>query len=301
MPAPTPNPGLNTNSGLGPGPGLIVLSPAGFVVRYNVVGWNGATGQGQWSNNQGQFVPGVVSPVVGGISTGGVGDLALSGYNITARQGVLDVTFKTGTAGTSQLVAALVDKIPTPTGYAGIFLDTENRPFCVVTDVNGTVVAQTAPQGTAVPAGSPIHAQLEWNSVGAFDGVDFVVFEVGETAIGNWATEAETPWTAFQPAWLMVGDGFSSYGPLTGTIGNVTLGNGSAPTLIPPQATQSHTLFLGIAGNSTMAAAARVNRGLSDAIAGHATVTPSLTPNRGLSDAIAGHSTVAVTLTVTGP
>jgi len=119
MPAPTPNPGLNTNSGLGPGPGLIVLSPAGFVVRYNVVGWNGATGQGQWSNNQGQFVPGVVSPVVGGISTGGVGALALSGSNLTARQGVLDVTFKTGTAGTSQLVAALVDKIPRRPGTPG--------------------------------------------------------------------------------------------------------------------------------------------------------------------------------------
>lgn len=238
-----PNPGLNTNSGLGPGPGLVISGPVALI-RYNVVGWS-PTGSGQ-------YTPPTISPAVGGISMSGIGDFPLTGYNVTGRQGELDVVFTTGTAGTTQHVVALVDKVPTPVGYLGVFLDTQNRPYVVVTDVSGSIVAQTTPLGAAIPAGAVIHAFVEWNSVAAINGPDFVAIEVGEVALENWGKEPATAWTPFQPTILAAGDGFGSYSVLTGSIGNVQIGTGTAVAFNPPQISASHSVACGINASSTM-------------------------------------------------
>lgn len=219
MPAPTPNPGLNTNSGLGPGPGLIYPSPAGVVVRLDVVGWNQTTGQGQWSNNEGTYQNPIVTNPVGGISSGGIGDLSLTGYNTPGPAGTLQADITTGTVGVASMhVVACVDQIPTPTMYLGIFLDTSNRPFAVVTDDTGVIVAQSTPAGPVIPAGTPLTINLQWNAAAAY-----VNLMIGETTAA-WTTYPATPWTPFTPAWMMVGDGFSAYVAFTGRNRNVQLG-----------------------------------------------------------------------------
>ena len=220
---------LNTNSGLGEGPGLIVPSPSGAIIRYNVVGWS-PTGTGNWQ-------PPVVSPRVGGISTAGTGNIALSGYYATGNQGTVDVVFTTGTAQASpQFVAGIMDTVSTPVGYLGIFLDTSNRPYCIVTDVNGNIVCETVPLGAAIPAGIMLHCQLEWNSLGAISGADFVVFSVGDASEVDWTTEALVAWTPFAPGWFSVGQAFDTYVAFAGTMGNAQLGV-TTPTYVPPVTT----------------------------------------------------------------
>jgi hypothetical protein len=217
---------LNTNSGLGEGPGLIISSPSGAMIRYSSVGWS-PTGSG---NYQGA----VVAPRVGGISTAGTGNISLSGYYTTGNQGTVDVVFTTGTAQASaQFVAGIMDVVPTPVGYLGIFLDTSNRPYCIVTDVDGNIVAETVPLGSAIPAGITLHCQLEWNSRGAVNGPDFVVFSVGDASQADWVTEATMAWTPFQPGWFSVGQAFDAYVAFVGTMGNAQLGV-TTPTYIPP-------------------------------------------------------------------
>lgn len=219
-PIPAPNPGLNTNSGLGPGPGLIISSPAGVLVRFDVVGWNQTTGQGQGSNNEGQYGPVTVVKPLGSVNVSGIGDHTLAGLSIGGRRGALDVVFTTGTAaGSPQNVAALVDQIPTPTAYLAILLDTLNRPYAVVTNASGTIVAQSTPSGAAIPAGITLDATLTWDSLAGT-----VSFMVGETSYAFSPTPAG-PWTSFPPSWLMVGDNFGSNVAFTGTIGNAQVGN----------------------------------------------------------------------------
>jgi hypothetical protein len=255
---------LNTDSGLGQGPGLIILSPSGAVIRYNVVGWS--------PNGTGNAQPTVVAPPVGGISMAGTGSLVLSGYNTTGRQGTVDVVFTTGVAGGSdQFVAGVVDSRGTPTGYLGIFVDNENRPFVVITDALGITVASTEPIGQAFPAGTTFHAALEWNSSGRFNGQDFVVFEVGDVSEVNWGIEAISTWTPFQPVALLVGVALGAYAAFTGTIGNVQLGNGT-PTYLPPVTSFGHQLSLGISGYSTVTEVAKANYAAVVSVAGAAAV-----------------------------
>jgi hypothetical protein len=217
---------LNTNSGLGAGPGLIVPSPSGAMIRYSSVGWS-PTGSGNWQTP-------VVAPRVGGISTAGTGNIALSGYNATGSQGTVDVVFTTGTAGGSnQFVAGLWDAAPTPVGYLGIFLDTSNRPFVIVADVNGNIVCETIPLGGAIASGIMLHCRLEWNSRAAISGADLVVFSVGDIGEADWSVEALVPWTPFVPTVFSVGQAFDAVVAFTGTMGNAQLGV-TTPTHVPP-------------------------------------------------------------------
>jgi hypothetical protein len=279
---------LNTNSGLGPGPGLIVPSPAGVLIRYNVTGWS--------QTGQGNFQPAVVSPVQGGISMAGTGDLSLSGYNVTGRQGTLDVVFTTGApAAGNQLVAALVNTLPTPTGYIAILLDNLNRPFIVVTDVGGNTVASTEPIGDAFPAGTCFHTALEWNSGGAFNGEDFVVFEIGEVSEVNWGTAPYEPWTPFQPTALTVGTAFGSYLQFTGTIGNVQLGNGT-PVYIPPVSSLGHEVSVGLRGEAVViATGAAAHTATVSPIAGTSAVVARAAAHHFTSKTLAGEATFTAT------
>jgi len=278
---------LNTNSGLGPGPGLIIPCPSGVLIRYNVTGWS-PTGQGN-------FEPAVVSPVQGGISMAGTGDLSLTGYNVTGRQGTLDVVFTTGApAAGNQLVAALVDSMPTPTGYVAVLLDNENRPFIVITDVGGNVVASTEPLGQPFPAGMSFHAAVEWNSSGAFNGEDFVVFEVGDVSEVNWGTTPNETWTPFQPTVLTVGTVFGAYLQFTGTIGNVQLGGGT-PVYIPPVTSLSHEVSVGIQGTSTWAATGNADHSTTVSPAGASTMGARALVHHVTSKTMAGGATVTAT------
>ena len=293
IPVPTPNSGQNTNSGLGPGPGLIISGPNGTLIRYAVTGWSPGVG------NFGS--PTVIQPV-GGIMANRVGDVSLSGYKVTGTSGQLDVVYTTGAAGTVQHVAALTDKILSPVGYLGVFLDTQNRAYIVVTDVAGVVVAQTIPQGPAITSGTRQHVFMEWNSVGAINGGDFVAVELGETELDTWLTEPTTTWTPFQPVWLMVGDGFGSYGHFVGTIGNIQLGSGSAPTFAPPQVAQSHDVSCAIVAGSTLVnSSVKQNYAVSASPSASSTVTAAAVANRGVSGHPSGLATISATATTAGP
>ena len=217
---PTPNPGLNTNSGLGPGPGLIYPSPSGALVRFDVVGWNVNQGVGAIANNLGNYGPVTVAQRLGAVNVSGIGDHTLKGLSVGGVQGALDVVFATGTAGGSpQHLAAIVDQIPTPTMYIAILLDTSNRPYAVVTNSSGSIVAQSTAAGPVIPAGISLEVTLTWSSL-----APFVTFSIGDIPQA-WTTTPSIPWTSFPPAWLMVGDGFGSNIAFTGTVGNVQVGN----------------------------------------------------------------------------
>lgn len=217
---PAPNPGLNTNSGLGPGPGLIIASPAGVMVRFDVMGWNQGPNAGEGSNNMGNYGPVTVCQRLGSVNVSGIGDHTLTGLSIAGVQGALDVVFTTGTAaGSPQHVVAIVDQIPTPTMYLAILLDTSNRPYAVVTNSAGSIVAQSTPTGPVIPSGISLDATLVWNSL-----APSVTFTVGEISYA-FAPNPSVPWASFAPNWLMVGDGFGANLAFAGKIGNAQVGN----------------------------------------------------------------------------
>jgi hypothetical protein len=285
---------LNTNSGLGPGPGLVISTPSGVLMRLDVNGWS-PTGTGNYG-------PVTVMKPTGGISTSGSGSLSLSGYNVSGRQGTLDAVFTTGAAqaGSDQLVAAVVDQLPSPGGYAAILLDELNRPFCVLKDVNGTLVAETTPIGPAIPAGIMLHAVLEWNSAGPIDGADYVTFVLGEVALGNWAAEALKSWSPFQPTILATASSFGSYVPLSGTIGNVQLGGGQG-TFIPPLANASQTTTCEIVGQSSTSIAAKAQYKAAATPTGQATVSAAPNVTHKATATITVTAVIVANATKSGP
>jgi len=217
-PLPKPNPGLNTNSGLGPGPGLIIHSPVG-VIRWDVIQNQQTSNQGQGTSNEGNWSPPTVFKPLGNVNVSGIGDHTLTGLSVGGSSGTLDVVFTTGTAGGIQHVVALVDQIPTPTVYIAILLDASNRAYAVITNSAGTIVAQSTPSGAVLPTGITFDATLAWNSA-----TPIVSFTIGGVA-QVFATNPGASWVSFAPNWLMVGDGFGSNVPFTGSIGNAQVGN----------------------------------------------------------------------------
>lgn len=225
---------MPANDQLGPGPGPIVLSPAGYVMRLA----DSASGNP------------VVTPVLAGsgLITAGTGDHPVT---LAGTSGTLDLQFFAGAPGAARSVAYLVDNAATPTARLGISLDASNRPYAVLQNINGTLVGQSDPIGPALPAGSPLHVTLTWDSRHAFNGADFVLLAINGVIPNIWLYESKAPWVPFVPASLLVG--YGNVGSFNGTIGLVQVTNAGnefvSGTVTPP-----HLDVVPITANSSIAA-----------------------------------------------
>lgn len=192
-------PNLNTDSGLGPGPGLILLSPAGFVVRLDV---------GSPVNGAGNFKMGVVAPPppVGAIQVVGSGETPVTTFS--GIRGTLDFQFTTGAAGTARAVAFLADASLSPTHYLGIAVDATNRPYLLIKNIAGTTVAQSTPTGPAIGAGVLLRVRAVWDAssvVYSSDTPEYAAIEVNGAGSSSWATNPGASWSSFTPTVLLAG------------------------------------------------------------------------------------------------
>lgn len=138
-----------------------------------------------------QALPGVIALLKGS----GINRLQV----IPWRLGAIKADLVAGTAGGE--VAAIFDDF---TGWRlAVVLDGTSRPYCVLQDVSGTIIAQSAPWGAAVPTGYHLSILLSWN---ADTGV--VSFTVnGQAAPTPWTVPVAGPWTPLRPTLVDVGDG----------------------------------------------------------------------------------------------
>jgi hypothetical protein len=234
---------MPANDHLGPGPGPIMLSPAGYIVRLPE-STSGAP---------------VVTPVLSGsgLITAGTGDHPVT---MAGTSGTVDIQLTAGAPGAARAVAYLVDNAATPTARLGISLDASNRPYAVLQDINGVVVAQSDTMGPTLPAGTPLHVTLTWDSRHAFNGSDFVLISINGGVANLWFTEAKAPWTPFVPASLLVG--YGNVGTFNGTLGLVQVTNAGnefvSSTVTPP-----HPDVVLMQASSSIAAPLKLNQVLA--------------------------------------
>lgn len=255
---------MPANDHLGPGPGPIMLSPAGYVVRLP---------ESTYVPGSGTYGIPVVTPVApgAGLITAGTGDHSVT---LAGSSGTLDCQITTGATGAARSVAYLVDNAAAPTAYLGVSLDVSNRPYVVVTDISGTVVAQSDTTGPVNPTGTPLHVTLTWDCRHAFNGSDFVLISINGVTANLWVTEAKVPWTPFVPASLLVGYGFGA--AFNGTVGIIQVTNAGREVL-PATASAPSIEHVSMVGSSGVAASLKAAWKVAASLAASASVSATLT------------------------
>lgn len=245
------------------GPGFIVLSPAGFVMRYEEKAPRNGPG------SQGGVV---VSPVLKGqtVLVSGKGTVAVSSSGLA---GTLDVQVMAGAHNSNRALAYLVDRPAAPTAYLGISLDGSNRPYAVVLDASGSVVAWTAVAGPEVPPGASIHAKLSWDSRSPLYGGSYIYFEVNGQAPNVWVKEAMAPWTPFVPTNV-----FAGYGPdpdFNGVLGFIQVSN--TVTVVPVGTPIPSLEHVSLTANSALVGALGMEYAMQASVQANSAVTAGLT------------------------
>ena len=160
-----------------------------------------------------------------GVGSGNPEPSVLSGI-----RGSIQVDLVTGAAGTVQGLAFMVGDVGPTTMYAGISLDTSNRPTFAITDNTGAVKAQGAPSGSAIASGTPLQLRLFWDSTGLLLSA-YTAFLINGTpqAVGA----VSSAWASFSPVAVLYGrgaQGFSTYTTFLGRFNKVQAGNSPIPT-----------------------------------------------------------------------
>lgn len=170
----------------------ITVNSSGFLVLHN--------GPSYPLKGIGESAQTVVPQLPGGsIIERGVGDHPLTGWGTSS--GSMRADFLIPNSGTVS-VAFVVDQLPTPKCFIGIGVDLHSRPFAILTDGNGVVVAQTTPSGAFGTPGANAAVVLSWNALSG--GVSLVVNGVAST---DWTTTPSKPWLPWTPAALQLGVG----------------------------------------------------------------------------------------------
>ena len=199
------------------------VSYNGFAAGYATVGQQPAIATGESPNvadapapgpwGVSQLLPGSLVQLTGGgeydltegssalqdIGTGNPSPPVLNGA-----RGSIQVDLVTGTVGTGQGLAFVVGNIGPTTMYAGISLDTSNRPTFTITDNTGTPKAEGAPSGAALASGVPLQLRLFWDSTGAVLPA-FAAFLVN--GVYQAVTILASPWTSFVPVFHPLREG----------------------------------------------------------------------------------------------
>lgn len=180
-----------------------MISPAGFIAQPN---WNASPQPGLGPNLSPGSPATVTSLLPGGIlQLVGTGEFDLIGNQLGGARGALQVDLVTGTAGTNQALAFLLQTAGVSTIYLGFSLDTTNRPKFIITDVSGTQVAAGSLSGAAIAAGTPLSLRLFWDSAGSVF-PPFVAWTVNGIA-QTVSTLPSTPWKPFFPSTIICGQG----------------------------------------------------------------------------------------------
>jgi hypothetical protein len=260
---------------------------------------SGAPSPGPWIVTK--LLPGAVLQLTGGGEYDLVsGASALQGIGTSNPQtsplgsgarGSIQVDLVTGTAGTVQGVAFIVGNVNSTTMYAGISLDTQNRPNFFITDNTGTTQVQGTPSGSAIPSGVVLQIRLFWDANGA------VAFFI------NGVTQAFTapsgPWSPFVPVAVLYGQAANGFGTQTAFLGrlNKTQVGTSSGGLIPPF--QPEPVGATMQGSSNLTVTARPVRGVASSISGSSSLTSTAGVQRGAHATISGVATVTAAGTLT--
>lgn len=135
--------------------------------------------------------------------------LDASGPRLSGVQGSLDLLISMGAAGTARTVCVLTDDPASPTRYLAIKIDTTNRPYLVMTNAAGTVIAQVGPSFAALVSGQTAAIRMAWDSRNIVDVPTDrrATFKVNRTPVASsdWSTNPNANWTSFQPTHIRLG------------------------------------------------------------------------------------------------
>lgn len=165
-------------------------------------------------NGRGTYGPVVISELLPGatIQAQGRGQLPLVQGEVLGRKGALQVSYIAGATGVMRPVVCLSDG----THLLCIKVDTFNRPFAVIEDIAGTVVAESDPLGPTKEEGARGDATVTWDSTAlvAGGGGLYAAFKDdanGIFPIADWsATMPISTWAAFAPSTLLLGMNLTS-------------------------------------------------------------------------------------------
>ncbi len=243
-----------------------ILTTTGVIVDVDFSTTNGASG------NIGGFRAVTLLPGAA-VQVRGMGEHLLDAGPITGRQGFLQVSFQTGSTGSTRTLAAFVG---TTGQILGLALDAFNRPLAYITDRYGTVAAQSYPSGVHVPSATGGRVTLIWDAVAGTADMR-TDFGSGGVFASSWSTVV--PWEHFRPTSLLVGVGIaaSSWGNATGSVLHVQAG--AVPVALP-----AATAILSdapLVAEASLTASIRGHYQISANLLAHATVAASLTLNPG--------------------
>ena len=179
--------------------GFTILSPSGHHMNVGVVT--------PTVNGLGTYSAVVTEPLPGGalVQSAGKGNLALEAGVLTGSSGALQVDYVAGEDGSERAVCALTDG----TGYITVHVDILNRPFAIITDSAGTVVAESAPLGLDVIEGHRVKFMVTWDSANFIEGVgSFHAAAEHDNELftgASWTTDPNAPWASFTPTTLTMG------------------------------------------------------------------------------------------------
>ncbi len=186
---------------------------------------------GPWGSpfyNQGSLNTQQVTPVLPKTvaNNSGTGRFNLNA-KVTGVRGTILVSYVTGAGGMQRTLCYLTDSYTTPSKRIVIGLDGLNRPYAVITNNLGTVVAQVNPTYTGSPAGFQGQALLSWDSTAALDGTRFALLKANGQQVpsGDWATSPTTAWNSFVPAEIVLGFAVGSDVDFNGQIIGVQVSN----------------------------------------------------------------------------
>lgn len=155
-------------------------------------------------------------------------------------RGSLQADLVTGAAGTVQGLAFVVGNVGPTTMYAGVSLDTANRPNFFITDNTGTIQVHGTPTGSAILPGTPLQLRLFWDASGLVL-LDFAAFLINGVAQSY--TAPSGAWTPFIPVAVLYGSGAQGFGQtaFTGRFNKVQIGTKVVPTNSPIVPARSQT------------------------------------------------------------
>lgn len=206
--------------------GFSILSPAGYIMDVSVV---------LPQNGPGTYGGVIVSQALpcGSVQIRGKGEHSLygpQGYPLSGRQGTMWINCITGAAGANQAVVFLA---MSPTRMLGVALDTNNRPYALITDIYGFQVGKSGVFGPSIPANTPLMIQFAWDSEHTVYAGDSAGFQFNNQ-VAVWWPDVIT-WTPFVPSVVYVGTslGGLALSDFTGVVDKVQIGDQVIFDLIP--------------------------------------------------------------------
>lgn len=152
------------------------------------------------------------------------GTFALNGL-MTGIKGTIVTTVLVGAPGSDRSIGYLSQTLGASNRIL-LAMDGMNRPFCLIQDASGTVVAKVIPTWSSnLSVGQQVTIKLCWDSTAAIEGTRFTLMQIESNKVAgtDWMTSPTTAWTSFIPAYVILGDALAGGGApaLTGFNGQI--------------------------------------------------------------------------------